>query len=55
MIRALGRIGTNRARQALLPVLSLEAEETYYDLVRVEAVSHLPDDPSLSLLRDSII
>ena len=55
VIRALARIGTNRARHALLPILSLEAEEAYYDLVRVEAVSHLPEDASVSLLRDSIL
>ena len=55
VIRALGRIGTERAKKALLPILSLEAEEAYYDLQRVEAVGHLPDDPSVSLLRDSII
>ncbi len=44
-----------RPRHALLPILSLEAEEAYYDLVRVEAVSHLPEDASVSLLRDSIL
>ena len=39
VIRALGRIGTQRAKKALLPILSLEAEEAYYDLQRVEAVT----------------
>ena len=55
VIRALGRIGTSRARQALLPVLSLEAEEAYYDLVRLEAVRRLPDRPGIQLLVDSIV
>jgi HEAT repeat protein len=55
VIRALGRIGTPRARQALLPVLSLEAEEAYYDLVRLEAVRRLPDRPGIRLLADSIV
>lgn len=55
VIRALGRIGTPRARQALLPVLSLEAEEAYYDLVRFEAVHRLPDRPGIRLLADSIV
>jgi AAA family ATP:ADP antiporter len=55
VIRALGRIGTPRARQALLPVLSLEAEEAYYDLVRLEGVRRLPDRPGIRLLADSIV
>ncbi len=55
VIRALGRIGTPRARQALLPVLSLEAEEAYYDLVRLDAVRRLPDQPGIQLLADSIV
>ena len=55
MIRALGRIGTSRGRQALLPVLSLEAEEAYYDLVRLEAVRRLPERPAIQLLADSIV
>jgi HEAT repeat protein/ATP/ADP translocase len=55
VIRALGHIGTARARQALLPVLSLEAEEAYYDLVRLEAVRRLPDQPAIRLLADSIV
>jgi AAA family ATP:ADP antiporter len=55
VIRALGRIGTPRARQALLPVLSLEAEEAYYDLLRLEAVRRLPDRPGIRLLADSIV
>jgi HEAT repeat protein/ATP/ADP translocase len=55
VIGALGRIGTERARQALLPVLSLEAEEAYYDLVRLEAVRKLPRSPGVELLCDSIV
>jgi HEAT repeat protein/ATP/ADP translocase len=55
VIRALGHIGGARARQALLPVLSLEAEEAYYDLVRLEAVRRLPDQPGIRLLADSIV
>lgn len=55
VIRALDRIGTEHARQALLPVLSLEAEEAYYDLVRLETLTHLHDDPALALLKDSIV
>ncbi len=55
VIRSLGRIGTSRARAALLPVLSLEAEEAYYDLVRLEAVRRLPDRPGIQLLSDSIV
>ncbi len=58
VIRALDRIGTERARQALLPVLSLEAEEAYYDLLRLEALTRLTrvtEDPALELLKDSIV
>ncbi len=55
VIRSLGLIGTSRARAALLPVLSLEAEEAYYDLVRLEAVRRLPDRPAIQLLSDSIV
>ena len=55
VIRALDRIGTERARQALLPVLSLEAEEAYYDLLRLEALTHLREDAALELLKDSIV
>jgi HEAT repeat protein len=55
VIGALGRIGTERARQALLPVLSLEAEEAYYDLLRLEAVRKLPRSPGIGLLCDSIV
>ncbi len=54
VIRTLGRIGTPRGRQALLPVLSLEAEEAYYDLVRLDAIRSLPDAPGVHLLTDSI-
>ena len=55
VIRALDRIGTDRSRQALLPVLSLEAEEAYYDLLRLEALTHLTNEPALELLRDAIV
>ena len=61
VIRALDRIGTERARQTLLPVLSLEAEEAYYDLLRLEALTrlsgltHLGEDAALELLKDSIV
>ncbi len=55
VIRALGRIGTERAREALLPVLSLEAEEAYFDLARLDAVRRLPDRPGIQLLCDSIV
>jgi HEAT repeat protein len=55
VIRALDRIGTERARQALLPVLSLEAEEAYYDLLRLEALTRLREDAALELLKDSIV
>ena len=58
VIRALDRIGTERARQALLPVLSLEAEEAYYDLLRLQALTRLTrvtEDPALELLKDSIV
>jgi HEAT repeat protein len=55
VIRALDRIGSERARQALLPVLSLEAEEAYYDLVQLETLTHLSDEPALALLKDSIV
>lgn len=55
VIRALSGMGTRRARQALLPVLSLEAEEAYYDLLRLEALRRLPDSPGIRLLADSIV
>jgi HEAT repeat protein len=54
VIRSLTAIGTARARQALLPVLSLEAEEAYYDLVRLEAIRRLPACSGIRLLSDSI-
>ncbi len=54
VIRALDRIGSAAARQALLPVLSLEAEEAYYDLVRLVALGQLEPHPALALLQDSI-
>jgi HEAT repeat protein/ATP/ADP translocase len=54
VIRSLSAIGTARARQALLPVLSLEAEEAYYDLVRLEAIRRLPTCSGIRLLADSI-
>jgi HEAT repeat protein/ATP/ADP translocase len=54
VIGALDRIGTPRARAALLPVLSLEAEEAYYDLVRLTAVQHFRKCPGIALLADSI-
>ncbi|HSF17711.1 MAG TPA: HEAT repeat domain-containing protein [Vicinamibacteria bacterium] len=54
VIRALDRIGTSSARQALLPVLSLEAEEAYYELVQLQAIGRLPTSPALGLLKDSI-
>ena len=55
VIRALDRIGTERARQTLLPVLSLEAEEAYYDLLRLEALTHLSEGAAIELLKDSIV
>jgi HEAT repeat protein/ATP/ADP translocase len=54
VIGALDRIGTPRARQALLPVLSLEAEEAYYDLVRLNAIQQLGKGPGVELLADSM-
>jgi HEAT repeat protein len=54
VIRALDHIGTSRARQALLPVLTLEAEEAYYDLVRIDALSALGEAGAVALLRDSL-
>ena len=55
VIRALDRIGTERARQAVLPALSLEAEEAYYDLLRLEALNQLDDHPALELLKDALV
>lgn len=55
VIGALSRIGSERARQALFPALSLEAEEAYYDLIRLEAVRKLPRSPGVELLSDSIV
>ena len=52
--KTLGQIGTPRARQALIHILSLEAEEAYYDLVRQEKLSQLPQTPGLVLLSDSL-
>lgn len=54
VIRALDGIGTPEAYQSLLPVLSLEAEEAYYELLRIEAIRDLPRAPSLELLEDSL-
>jgi HEAT repeat protein/ATP/ADP translocase len=52
--QTLGRIGTPRARQALIHILSLEAQEAYYDLVRLDKLSQLPQTPGLVLLADSL-
>ncbi len=54
VIGALDRIGTPRSRQALLPVLSLEAEEAYYDLVRLTAIQQFRKSPGIALLSDSM-
>lgn len=54
VIGALDRIASPRARQALLPILSLEAEEAYYDLVRLTAIQQLRKSPGIELLVDSI-
>ena len=54
VIQALTRIGSPRAHQALLPALSLEAEEAYYDLVRLDCLCELPESNAVELLRTSI-
>jgi HEAT repeat protein/ATP/ADP translocase len=55
VIRTLGAIGSEKARRALLPVLALEAEEAYYELLRVEAIRKLSRGPAVDLLADSLV
>ena len=47
-IEALDGIGSTRADQALLQILSLEAEQSYYDLVRLQKLRTLPQTPGSS-------
>jgi HEAT repeat protein len=54
VVQTLGSIGTSRARQALVHILSLEAQEAYYDLVRLDKLGQLPQTPGLILLVDSL-
>lgn len=51
---ALGRIGSPRARQGLAQILSLEAEQAYYDLVRLQRLATLPSTEGVRLLIDSL-
>jgi HEAT repeat protein len=55
VIRALGKIGSQRARQALVHILSLEAEEAYYDLLRIESLKELPQKSGVQLLADALM
>ena len=52
---ALGRIGSARARQALTQILSLEAEEAYYDLMRLQRLDMLPQVPGIELLSQALV
>ena len=54
-VQTLARIGTQRAREALVQILSLEAEEAYYDLQRAEKLGSLPQLASVQLLRQSLL
>ena len=54
VVQTLGSIGTPRAQQALVHILSLEAQEAYYDLVRLDKLSQLPRTPGLVLMADSL-
>ncbi len=54
VVQTLGSIDTPRARQALVHILSLEAQEAYYDLVRLDKLSQLPQTPGLVLMADSL-
>jgi HEAT repeat protein len=54
VIRSLGHIGTPRALQALLHILSLEAEEAYYDLVRLVKIQQLPHTAGVRLLSTTL-
>ncbi len=54
IVRALGHIGSPKAIQALIHILSLEAEEAYYDLVRLEQISDLPQTSGVRLLAESL-
>jgi HEAT repeat protein len=51
---ALGRIGSARARAGLVQVLSLEAEQAYYDLLRIQKLASLPQNEGVRLLVDSL-
>lgn len=54
VIQALAGIGSPRAHQALIHILSLEAEEAYYDLVRLEKLRQLPQASGVRILADSL-
>ena len=54
-IEALDGIGSTRADQALLQILSLEAEQSYYDLVRLQRLRTLPQTPGLRLVCDALV
>jgi HEAT repeat protein len=54
VIRSLSHIGSPRAVQALLHILSLEAEEAYYDLVRLEKIQQLPQTSGVRLLTTTL-
>ena len=54
LAEALGRIASVRARQALVQILSLEAEEAYYDLCRLQTLKGFARSPGVSLLADSL-
>lgn len=55
VIQALGKIGTSPAHQALIHFLSLEAEEAYYDLVRVGKLEQLPQTNGVVILVQSLL
>lgn len=54
VVQTLGSIDTPRARQALIHILSLEAQEAYYDLVRLDKIGQLRQTPGMALLVDSL-
>jgi HEAT repeat protein len=52
--QALSQLGSHRAQQALVHVLSLEAEEAYYDLLRLGKLAALPQTEGVFLLADAL-
>lgn len=54
VLQALAHIESARAQQAVIHILSLEAEEAYYTLSRLERLERLPEAHGLPLVREDL-